>query len=114
MRHDFTSRKRVILGVLALLILADVALAAYRWQRASPPRTRQQQFAAEIRRHDLLKADIKRAQDIRDNSPAIQRDCDKFDRSLFPASSGYSSVTSELGDMAKRSSVHLADVTSKA
>ncbi len=113
MRHDFTSRKQVILGALTLLILADVAFAAYSWQLASAPRTPQQQFAAEIRRHDLLKADIKRAQDIRDSIPAIQKDCDKFDRSLFPASSGYSSVTSELGGMAKRSGVHLDDVTFK-
>ena len=113
MRHDFTSRKRIILGALTLLVLADVALAAYSWQLASAPRTPQQRFAAEIKRHDLLKADIKRAQDIRDSIPAIQKDCDKFDQSLFPASSGYSSVTSELGGMAKRSSVHLDDVTFK-
>src|SRR5437016_6799212 len=96
MRRDFTARKRVILGGLSLLVLADVALAAYSWQLSLAPRGPQHRVQ-EITQQDLLRADIRRAQAIRDNIPAIQKDCEGFEQSLFPASSGYSSVRAELG-----------------
>ena len=113
MRHDFTLRKRIILGGVILLVLADVALAAYSWELSSAPHAPQQQLAVETRQHDLLKADIKRAQDIRDNIPAIQKDCDHFEQSLVPASSGYSAVTSELGAIARKSGIQLDDLSIK-
>ena len=109
MRRDFTLRKRTILGGVILLVLADVGLAAYSWQLSSAPRAPREQLAAEIMQHNLLKADIKRAQDIRGNIPAIQKDCDQFEQSLFPASSGYSSIRSELGATAKKSGIQLED-----
>jgi Tfp pilus assembly protein PilO len=111
MRRDFTVRKRIILAGVILLVLADVALAAYSWQLSSSPHAPQQQLAVETKQHDLLKADIKRAQDIRDNIPAIQKDCDHFEQSLFPASSGYSAVRSELGVTAKKSGIQLEDLS---
>ena len=112
MRRDFTVRKRAILGSVILLVLTDVALAAYSWQ-LSAPHAPQQQLAMETRQHSLLKADIKRAQDIRENIPAIQKDCDQFEESLFPASAGYSSVRSELGATAKKNGIQLEDLTFK-
>ncbi len=63
MRRDFTVRKRIILGGVILLVLADVGLAAYSWQLSSALQMPQQQRAVESKQHDLLKADIKRAQD---------------------------------------------------
>jgi Tfp pilus assembly protein PilO len=111
MRSDFTFRRQAILGGVALLVLADVALAVYSWQLASAPQTPRQQFSLEMKQHDLLKADIKRAQDIRDKIPAIQKDCDQFEQSLSPASSGYSFVTSELGSIAKKSGTQLGDLS---
>jgi Tfp pilus assembly protein PilO len=113
MRRDFALRKRIILGGVILLVVADVALAAYSWQLSSAPHAPQQQLAVETKQHDLLKADIKRAQDIRDNIPAIQKDCDHFERSLFPASSGYSAVRSELGATARKSGIQLEDLSFK-
>jgi hypothetical protein len=113
MRRDFTLRKRIILVGVILLVLADVALAAYSWQLSSAPHAPQQQLAVEIKQHDLLKADIKRAQDIRDNIPAIQKDCDRFERSLFPARSGYSAVRSELGAIARKSGIKLEGISFK-
>ncbi len=109
MRRDFALRKRIILAGVILLVLADVALAAYSWELSSAPHAPQQQLAVETRQHDLLKADIKRAQDIRDNIPAIQKDCDHFEQSLLPASSGYSAVRSELGAIARKSGIQLED-----
>jgi Tfp pilus assembly protein PilO len=113
MRRDFTLRKRIILGGVILLVVADVALAAYSWQLSSAPHAPQQQLAVQTKQHDLLKADIKRAQDIRDNIPAIQKDCDHFERALSPASSGYSAVRSELGATARKSGIQLEDLSFK-
>jgi len=71
MRRDFTLRKRIILSGVIVLVLTDVALAAYTWELSSAPHAPQQQVAVETKQHDLLKADIRRAQDIRNNIPAI-------------------------------------------
>jgi hypothetical protein len=113
MRRDFTARKRIILGSVILLVLADVALAAYSWQLSSAPLSPRQPGTLEIRPQDLMRADIKRAQAIRDNIPAIQKDCDRFEQSLFPASSGYSAIRSELGAIARKSGTRLADLSFK-
>src|SRR6267143_5079221 len=112
MRRDFTARKRIILGGVAILVLADVALAAYSWQLSSAPHATQHRVQ-EITQQDLLRADIRRAQAIRDSIPAIQKDCDRFEQSLFPASSGYSAVRSELGAIARKSGSRLADLSFK-
>ena len=110
MRRDFTLRKRVILGGVTLLVMADISLAAYSWQISSAPQALPQ---AQIMQHDLLKADIKRAQEIRDNIPATQKDCDRFEQSLFPASSGYSAVRAELGSIAGKSGSRLENIAFK-
>jgi Tfp pilus assembly protein PilO len=113
MRRDFTARRRIILGSVVVLALADIGLAAYSWQFISAPHAPEQQIAVQTRRHNLLRADIKRAEDIRDNIPAIQKDCDSFEQSLFPASSGYSAVRSELGATAKKSGIQIEDLALK-
>ena len=110
MRREFTFRKQVIIAGVVLLILADVTLAAYSWRLVSSPRSPREQLSLEVKQHDLLKADIKRAQDIRDKIPAIQKNFDQFENSLFPASAGYSNVRSELGDIARKSGIQLADL----
>lgn len=110
MRRDFTVRKRVLLGGVALLVVADVALAAYSRQLSLTPQIPEQ---AEIMQRDLLRGDIQRAQKIRDNIPATQKDCDRFEQSLFPASSGYSAVRSELGAIARKSGSRLEDIAFK-
>ena len=84
MRREFKFEKRAILVGVALLVIADVALAAYGWKLAAAPRS-QQDVVILSRNRDLLRADIKRAQDIRQKIPAIQKDCDQFEQSLFPA-----------------------------
>ena len=112
MRRDFTARKRMILGGVTLLVLADVALAAYSWQLSSAPRA-PQHHGQEITQQDLLRADIRRAQSIRDSIPAIQKDCDRFEQSLLQASSGYSSVRSELGSIARTSGSLLEGISFK-
>jgi hypothetical protein len=113
MSRDFTLRKRLILSGVVLLVLADVVLGTYSWQLASAPHAPEKQIAVETKQRDLLRADIKRAQEIRDNVPATQRACDRFEQSLFPASAGYSAFLSELGDAARKSGVQIEDLTHK-
>jgi type IV pilus assembly protein PilO len=113
MRRDFTWRRRIILVGVVLLVLADVGLVAYSWQLASAPHAPQKQLAVETKQRDLLRADIKRAQEIRDNVPATQKDCQRFEQSLFPASAGYSAVRSELGDTARKSGIQIEDLSFK-
>jgi type IV pilus assembly protein PilO len=110
MRHDFTLEKRAITLAVVLLVGADVALAAYGWKLATSPRP-QQDLAVLTRNRDLLRADIARAQDIRQKMPDIQKDCDQFEKSLFPASAGASSVTAELGSIAAKSGLLLESST---
>jgi Tfp pilus assembly protein PilO len=106
MRHDFKLERRAILfGVLAL-VAADVALVVYSWNLSSGARV-QQELTVETRNRDLLRADIARAQDIRQKMPAIQRDCDQFEQSLFPVTTGYSSVSSELSGIANKAGLQL-------
>jgi type IV pilus assembly protein PilO len=106
MRHDFKIRKRLIVLLLVLLIAADVALGVYSWNLASA-QTAQQELALMMRNRDLLKKDIQRAKEIQSQIPAIQKDCDAFEQSLFPETSGYSAVTAELGALAAKSGLRL-------
>ncbi len=102
MRHDFTLERRVILFGVVALAAADIALVVYGWNRRP-----QQDLAVITRNRDLLRADITRAQDIRQRMPAIQKDCDQFEQSLYPASSGYSSVSAELSALASKAGLQL-------
>jgi Tfp pilus assembly protein PilO len=106
MRREFKFEKRAILVGVAALVIADVALAAYGWKLAAAPRS-EQDVVILTRNRDLLRADIKRAQDIRQKIPAIQKDCDQFEHSLFPEGTGYSSVTAELDSIASKSGLQL-------
>ena len=106
MRRDFKVKQRLIIFLLVLLLAADVALGVYSWNLASA-QTAQQELSLLTRNRDLLKKDIQRAQEIRRRIPAIQKDCDAFEESLFPASTGYSTVSAELGTLAGKSGLRL-------
>jgi len=106
MRRDFKVKQRLIIFLLVLLLAADVALGVYSWNLASA-QTAQQELSLLTRNRDLLKKDIQRAQEIRRRIPAIQKDCDAFEESLFPASTGYSTISAELGTLAGKSGLRL-------
>jgi hypothetical protein len=112
MQRDFTTRKRTILGFVTFLLLADAGLAAYSYELAAPHATEKQvsQMALQLK---MLQADISRAQKIKNDMPNIQKDCEKFEKSLLAASSASSSLSSELGSVAKKSGVRLEDLTFK-
>jgi len=106
MRHDFTLERRAILVGVVVLVAADIALAVYGWKSASARRP-EQDLVILTQNRDLLRADIARAQDIRQKIPAIQKDCDQFEQSLYPANTGYSSVSAELGSIASKAGLQL-------
>jgi len=106
MRNDFKLEKRAILLLVTLLIAADVALGVYSWNLASAQSAKQELTLMTVNR-DLLKKDIQRALEIRGHIPAIQKDCDAFEHSLFPESTGYSEVSAELGELASKSGLRL-------
>lgn len=107
MKRDVKLQKRMIIGALGLLVLADVALAAYSWQLSSAPRTPQQELAGQNKELELLRADTKRGEAIRQLTPAIQRDCDRFEQSLLPVGVGYSTVSAELDEIAKKAGAQI-------
>ena len=113
MARDFTWRKRIILTGVVLLVLADIAFAAYSYQLASAPRAPKEEIPLQVKQRDLLKKSVDAAQKIRDDIPATQKDCDRFEQSLFPASAGYSAVRSELGTAAQKSGIYLEDLSFK-
>ena len=106
MRQNFNLKKRILLVFLALLIAADVALGAYAWNLASA-QAAQQELTLMMRNRELLKKDIQRAREIRSHIPAIQKDCLAFEQSLFPESTGYSTVSAELGSLATQAGLRL-------
>jgi hypothetical protein len=110
MGRDFKFRKRAILLGVILLVTADVALVVYSWNFASAPKS-QQDLVVLTRNRDLLRADILRAQDIRRKIPAIQKDCDEFEKSLYPSSTGYSAVSAELDAIARKAGLQIESRT---
>lgn len=111
MRRDFHLRKRLIITAVVLLVGADVALAAYSWNMGSSRNLRD--LAAQTTQLKISQGDIARAKDIQASMPAIQADCDKFEHILFPASTGYSSVTSDLDGIAQKAGAVVQDLNFK-
>lgn len=107
MRRNVKFERGLVIAALVILVLADVALAAYSWQLSSAPRTPQQELALQNKQLEVLRADIKRGDSIRQLTPAIKRDCDRFEQSLLPASKGYSTISAELDAIAKKAGAQI-------
>jgi Tfp pilus assembly protein PilO len=113
MHRDFTLQKRAILIVLGLFLAADLGLAIYGWELSSSPHTPQKEFDEQTIKLGVLKNDIKSAQFIKDNMPATRRDCEKFEQSLPAESTGSSSITGELDEVAKKAGLQIVTLTSR-
>ena len=106
MRREFKIQKLAILLVVGALIIADVALAVYSWNRTSG-QSAQQELMTLQRNIGIVRADINRARQIQQEIPAVQKDCDEFEHSLFTAGSYYSSVNAELSQIAAKAGLRL-------
>jgi type IV pilus assembly protein PilO len=110
MTRDFAFRKKTIIGAVALLIVADVTLAAYSWHLSNAPNTPLQQIDLEKRKLKIFRADVEAAEKSEADFPATVKDCDKFEANLPQATSASSTISAELGDISKKAGVQLADI----
>jgi len=105
--------KMWIIGVLALLFAADIALVYMRWQNT---REGEQSMSAERDRLELLakslKGDVARGERIRESMSGVTKEYDAFYRTDFQSrSDGYSAIEADLGELAAKSSVKSSGVT---
>lgn len=110
MDGHFTAKRRLILVGLGVLLVGDVALAAYNWRSSVAERVPMAQLEADSRKLQLLNADIERADKIRHDLPATIADYDRFDAGFLPASTGNSAVAAELDGFARKAGVQIQAV----
>lgn len=113
MNQDFTFKRRLILGVVGLLLLADIALGVYRWHLSTAPSTPSQRLVEEKMKLLMQKADLDGADKIATNFPKTVKDCDKFEHNLPSSNSVSSTISAELGDISKKSGVQLTGIAFK-
>jgi Tfp pilus assembly protein PilO len=113
MGQDFTVRKRAILIMLGLLLGADIGLGIYSYRLAAAPHTPQKEFDDENLRLQVLDADIRAAQKIKEDMPTTKKDCEKFEKSLPLESVGSSSMTADLDDVARQSGLQIITLAAK-
>jgi len=107
MDRSLTVKRRMILSGLAILLLGDLALAAYSWHMASSMRRPLAQLQADERKLKLLQIDVDNADRIRHDLPTTVADCDRFEASLQPANTGNSAITAELDDLSRKSGLQI-------
>jgi len=108
--QDFQLKRQLIIAGLAILLLADAAFVYFNSTLSSPQESRQQILAAQTRQLALVKADVKRATEIRAKIPKVLKDFDEFESTLLPASKGYSVISQELDEYARDSHLIVDDV----
>jgi len=106
----FQLKKQLIIGGLAILLLADGALVYFNSTLSAPREERQRVLAAQTRQLGLVRADIKRASEIRAKIPQVLQDFDQFESTLLPASKGYSVLSQELDGYARDEHLIVEDV----
>ncbi len=107
--QNFRLEKQLIIVGLAILLLADAALAYYSVRMMDVRQNPGAYLAAQSRQVALVKADIKRASEIQKKIPSYLRGLDEFEGSLVPAPNGYSGISGELDDLARKHHVNIDD-----
>jgi len=99
-------------AALALLLAADVALAAVLWQAARDPQAMRSQRDRLSIQGKLLKADVERGEKIKSSLPQISKDCDVFYKDAFLDSrTGYSAISEDLGDLVTKAGLKSSGLT---
>jgi hypothetical protein len=107
--RNFALEKRLIVGALAVLLLVDGAFAYYSMKLSEARRNPQEVLAAEKTQVELLRADVKRAQEIQKRIPDYVKAFDTYEGNLPLASKGNSVISEELSSVAKTTHVSLED-----
>lgn len=101
----------IVRWVIAAVIVVDLALAGLNWQMSVSPHAPQGELESLRIRRDMMAGDIRRDDQIRRDSPAVDRQCEKFLQDQFhPVASGYSSLIGDLGSIVSESGLK-ADAT---
>jgi len=108
--RDFALQKKLIIAGLAVLLLADGALAYLSMKTAVPRDVREQGLTAQNREAALIRKDIERAKGIQQEMPDVLKRFDEFEGTLLPASKGYSVLSQEMDEYAKESHAMMDDV----
>ena len=111
MHRDFTFRRRVIIGSVAALLVADIGLAAWSFRLAAAPKASDQELARQTDQVKKLKADINRVEGIRQDLTKTVGEFNTFEKSFLPASTGYSAVASEVGELAKKAGLRTQGIS---
>jgi Tfp pilus assembly protein PilO len=99
--REFQLTKRVIIGALVVLLLADGALAYFNLKMSGPRDTRELVLTMQTRELALVKKDVEGAAEIRKKLPKILNGFDEFESTLLPASKGYSVIMQEIDEYAR-------------
>jgi Tfp pilus assembly protein PilO len=103
------SRKNAIRIIIGLILLADIALIGVNWQLASAQGDPANELRALRIRRDLMSADIRRAEAIRTSLPGVQTETASFmEKDLRPTGAWSSTITDDLGALAKEAGVQLS------
>ena len=110
MDRTLTVKRRIISAGLVILLAGDLALGAYSWHAANALRRPMAELVTDSRKLQLLRIDVDNADRIRHDLPATMAECDRFEAGLFAASTGNSSVTAELDELAKKSGLQIQNL----
>jgi Tfp pilus assembly protein PilO len=107
MDRALTVKRRLILAGLVVLLAGDLALGAYSWHTANTLRKPMAALVADSRKLQLLRIDVDNADRIRHDLPTTVADCDRFEASLLPASTGNSAIAAELDELSKKAGLQI-------
>ena len=107
MDRALTVKRRIIFAGLVILLAGDLALGAYSWHAANALRRPMAELVTDSRKLQLLRIEVDNADSIRHDLPATVAECDRFEAGLLAASTGNSSVTAELDELAKKSGLQI-------
>ena len=107
---DFQFKRNLIIGSVAVLLLADAALLYFNSKLSAPQAERQQTLAAQKIQLALVKKDVERATEIRGKIPETLKKFDDFEASLLPASKVYSVISHEMDQHARDSHLIVENV----
>ena len=103
MNHKSQRRKNIVRAALAVVLLLDLIFIGLRFRTRASLLEQQKDLEKLSTAVKLLDADVRRAKEIRQRLPQVQRDCDQFfTEELREAASGYSAVEDDLGTLARK------------
>jgi hypothetical protein len=111
MIREFWRLKIILVIVTGGLFLSDSAMAIYSIRASSSIATSRQELTAQSALLRLLRADVKRANEIQRAIPKTKADCELFEDSLPSAGAGYSVISAELQDLSQKAGLQTGSIS---